>query len=47
MAYPLAPEPIRITADTAIIGIGAGVAFAGTGTDRFAVIGIAAAGAHQ
>ena len=44
---PLAPESIRITAHTAIIGIRTVVTFAGTGTDRFAVIGIAAAGTHQ
>jgi len=47
MAYPLAPEAIGITADTAIVGIGTGMTFAGTGTDRFAIIGIAATGAHQ
>jgi hypothetical protein len=44
---PLAPEPIGITPDTAIIGIGSCVTLTGTGTDRCAGIGIATAGAHQ
>ena len=46
MTDPLAPKPIGITANTAIIGIRASMTRAGTGTDRFTVIGIAAAGTH-
>jgi hypothetical protein len=44
---PVSPEPIRIGPQTAIIRIGAGVAFATTRADRFPIIRIATHFADQ